>query len=88
MAKTTLEEIDVESRTITFRVTDDAVEHPNHYNVGRIEAIDIIEDWNLNFNLGNVIKYTLRAPYKGETLQDLMKAQWYLSREIARRNKG
>lgn len=88
MAKKLVEEIDPDSRTITHHELDDAVDHPNHYNKGKIEAIEIIEDWDLNFNLGNVIKYTLRAPYKGETLQDLKKAQWYLTREIARRSKG
>ena len=87
MAKKYVEEIDPDSRTITIHEVDDAVDHPNHYNKGKIEAIEIIEDWDLNFNLGNVIKYTLRAPYKGETLQDLKKAQWYLTREIARRSR-
>jgi hypothetical protein len=61
------------------------VDHPTHYNKGKIEAIEIIEDWDLNFNLGNVIKYVLRAPYKGETVQDLEKAHWYLTRELKRR---
>jgi hypothetical protein len=44
------------------------VDHPGHYNKG-IEAIDVIESWDLNFNVGNVIKYMLRAPFKGESLQ-------------------
>jgi hypothetical protein len=60
------------------------VDHPHHYNVGSIEAVTIIEDWKLNFSLGNVIKYVLRAPYKGETEEDLRKALWYLQREIDR----
>ena len=59
------------------------VSHPNHYNQG-IEAIDIIESWNLNFSLGNVIKYILRSPYKGKQIEDLEKAKWYLEREISR----
>ena len=62
------------------------VSHPSHYNQG-IEAIDIIESWDLNFNLGNVIKYTLRAPYKENMIQDLEKAKWYLEREIIRLKK-
>ena len=33
--------------------------------------------WDLNFNVGNVIKYMLRAPHKGEQIQDLEKAKWY-----------
>jgi hypothetical protein len=61
----------------------DTVNHPSHYNKG-IEAITVIESWNLNFNLGNVIKYVLRSPYKGTQLEDLEKAQVYVAREIAR----
>ena len=57
------------------------VDHPGHYNKG-IEAIDVIESWDLNFNVGNVIKYMLRAPFKGEQIQDLEKAKWYLDRHI------
>ena len=57
------------------------VNHPSHYQQG-IEPIEVIESWDLNFNLGNVIKYTLRAPYKENMIQDLEKAKWYLEREI------
>lgn len=59
----------------------DMVNHPQHYQHG-IEPIDYIESHNLNFNLGNVIKYVSRAPFKGTELQDLKKAKWYLEREI------
>lgn len=59
------------------------VNHPSHYNQG-IEPIEVIESWDLNFNLGNVIKYTLRAPYKENMVQDLEKAKWYLERELQR----
>ena len=59
------------------------VDHPSHYNQG-IEPIDIIESWDLNFSLGNAIKYILRAPYKNNELEDLEKAKWYLEREIKR----
>ena len=59
------------------------VNHPSHYVQG-IEPIDVIESWGLNFSLGNVIKYTLRAPYKGKQIEDLEKARWYLDREIKR----
>ena len=59
------------------------VSHPSHYNQG-IEAIDIIESWDLNFSLGNAIKYILRSPYKGKQIEDLEKAKWYLEREISR----
>lgn len=58
------------------------VDHPKHYNAGKIEVIDAIEDWKLNFHLGNVVKYIARAEHKGRTLEDLKKAQWYLNRAI------
>jgi hypothetical protein len=56
----------------------------DHYKNTKIEAIEVIEDWNLNFNLGNVIKYLARAPYKNNMKSDLIKALWYLAREINR----
>ena len=62
------------------------VNHPSHYQQG-IEPIEVIESWDLNFSLGNVIKYTLRAPYKGKEIEDLEKAKWYLEREIIRLKK-
>ena len=59
------------------------VDHPDHYRSDSgIEAIDAIEAWDLNFNLGNVIKYTCRAGLKSNRLEDLKKAAWYLQREI------
>lgn len=60
------------------------VNHPKHYNSGKIETIDVIEDWNLNFNLGNAIKYIARAEHKGNKKEDLEKAVWYLEREISK----
>ena len=63
------------------------VNHPQHYNAGKIEAIDVIEDWKLNFSLGCVVKYICRAEFKDSTIQDLEKASWYLNREIQRRKK-
>lgn len=61
----------------------DPVDHPAHYKVGGIETIDFIEAKKLNYNIGNVIKYLTRADYKGNKLEDLRKAQWYLTREIS-----
>lgn len=60
------------------------VNHPDHYNTGKIEVIDFIEDQKLNFNLGNVVKYITRLGRKDPStqLEDLMKARWYLNREI------
>ena len=62
----------------------EAVNHPSHYNFGKYEVIDVIEDWKLGFNLGNTVKYLARAKYKGHEIEDLKKAKWYLEREIGR----
>lgn len=62
---------------------DDAIESPAHYSEGRsFEPKDVIRDWNLNFNLGNVVKYVSRAGRKGDALEDLRKARQYLDFEI------
>ena len=63
-------------------VEHDAVNHPSHYTRGKIEVIDFIEDQQLPYHLGNVIKYVARAGYKGNKLEDLKKARWYLDRYI------
>lgn len=61
------------------------VNHPSHYSEGRkYEPIDIIVDWNLNFPLGNTVKYISRAGRKNNTVEDLKKAAWYLNYEIQR----
>jgi hypothetical protein len=67
---------------ITEFIMPDPVNHPSHYTTGGIETIDFIEAKNLNYNLGNVVKYITRADHKGNRLQDLQKAKWYLEREI------
>jgi hypothetical protein len=54
------------------------------YNQGKIEPIDVIEDWNLNFNLGSVIKYICRRSTKDSELDNLKKAEAYIRREINR----
>lgn len=65
------------------------VDHPEHYNYGELEAIDVIEDWDLGFHLGNVVKYISRAGKKDKNteIQDLKKALWYLSRKIEKLEK-
>jgi len=60
----------------------DNINHPPHYKVGGIETIDFIEAKSLSYSLGNVVKYITRAEHKGNKLEDLKKAQWYLNREI------
>jgi hypothetical protein len=65
----------------------DPVNHPPHYKTGGVETIDFIEAKDLNYRLGNVVKYVSRAGKKGDPIQDLEKAAWYLQREItARKN--
>lgn len=67
----------------------EAVNHPSYYKTGGIEAIDVIEAWNLDFCLGNTIKYISRAGRKSDkVLEDLEKAAWYLNREIEHRKKN
>lgn len=60
------------------------VTHPSHYNSGKIEVIEAIEDWKLNFHRGNAVKYVARAGKKdpSKEIEDLEKAVWYLNREI------
>ena len=59
-----------------------SVNHPKHYNTGKIEVIDAIEEWNMGFCDGNVIKYVARHRHKGKPIEDLKKAKWYLERLI------
>ncbi len=63
------------------------VNHPDHYLQGLMEPIEIIEQMDMNFSLGDAIKYICRADHKGEKVQDLKKAFWYFHRELKRINK-
>lgn len=72
-----------QSQWRTEGVSEDQVNHPSHYqHQSGIEVIQITE--TMGFCLGNVVKYVLRCERKGNKLQDLKKARWYLDREIAR----
>jgi hypothetical protein len=64
----------------------DNVNHPAHYKGRGMESIEVIEAFDLGFNLGNVVKYVLRAGKKGERHEDLLKARWYLMRELNKEN--
>lgn len=66
----------------------DSINHPSHYGGSEdpYEAIKVIEAWDLNFCLGNCLKYIRRADEKGGIL-DLKKALWYLAREIENKEK-
>lgn len=76
MAKTISNESEIEKNVV----------HPIHYGGADdpYETIKVIEAWNLGFHLGNTVKYISRAGKKdgNSTLQDLLKAQFYLNREI------
>jgi Protein of unknwon function (DUF3310) len=63
------------------------INHPKHYGGedDPYEAIKVVEAWQLSFHLGNVVKYISRAGKKGDVLEDLKKARWYLDREITNR---
>lgn len=56
------------------------VSHPAHYNAGLFEAIDVIEDWGLDFHCGNALKYISRHKHKNDPRGDIKKAIWYLQR--------
>ena len=58
----------------------DIIDHPPHYTHGAIEPIDVIEDWRLPHHLACVLKYIARHEHKGNALNDLDKAIWYLQR--------
>lgn len=62
----------------------DPVENPAHYTFSDVEPIDVIEAWGLNFHMGCILKYVCRAGRKGDKVEDLKKARWYLDREIQR----
>jgi hypothetical protein len=64
-------------------MSEEVIRHPAHYAEGReYEPIDVIRDWELNFNLGCVVKHISRAGRKGDALIDLEKARVYLTHEI------
>ena len=62
----------------------DSVNHPAHYtsHPSGVECIQITE--HMNFCLGNAVKYLWRAGLKGNAVEDLRKAVWYIDREIKR----
>lgn len=64
-------------------MTHDPVNHPQHYcQISGVECIDVIE--NFTFCIGSAIKYAWRAGLKGDQIEDLRKARWFLDREISR----
>lgn len=72
---------------VMAKITVSAIDHPQHYNAGKFEVIEVIQDWKLGFCEGNVVKYVARAEHKGEQLEDLKKARWYLDYRISELEK-
>lgn len=68
-------------------IRHDAVERPQHYTAhpSGVECIQITE--HMGFCLGNAVKYIWRASLKGDRLENLRKARWYIEREIAAAEK-
>ena len=69
-------------KTMRAPVLDDEIEHPSHYTQGKIEVIDFLIDQDMNFMAANAVKYLCRYRFKGNPVQDLKKAKWYLNRLI------
>lgn len=61
----------------------DVVNHPSHYNQGKIEVADFIVDQKMGFLDGNVVKYVARYRHKGHGVEDSKKARWYLDKLIS-----
>jgi hypothetical protein len=80
--KCTTEKRKKEECCVTENKPVDIINHPPHYNQSEIQPIDVIEEWQLGYHLGNVIKYICRCGHKGSPLEDLKKARWYLDRKI------
>lgn len=73
----------MEEDVIVWEPKIDVITNPSHYTEGRkYQPKDVIRDWGLNFNLGNVVKYVSRAGRKTDALEDLKKARQYLDFEI------
>ena len=84
--KMLLSEDNSEEETLTLALN--LVDHPEHYNQGRYETIDVIEDWDLDFNCGNAVKYISRHMHKGTAIRDIEKAIWYLKRRLDTLKRG
>ena len=62
--------------------------HPRYINETKLEVIEVIEDWDLGFHDGKAVECILRAKFKGQEIQDLEKALWYLDRYIKWRKEA
>lgn len=70
--------------------TDPHVDHPNHYNQGTVECIEAIDScgFGVGFCAGNAMKYLWRFMEKGNAIQDLEKAQWYVDHLVKQYKNG
>ena len=77
---------DTEGNSSETKPEQSSVNHPSHYNMGKYEVIDVINDWNLNFQKGNAVKYIARAGHKdpSKEIEDLEKALFYINYEVNR----
>ena len=77
---------------VPYAPSPDPVSHPEHYRVGEVEAIDYIAQQLgtgvKDYLLGNVHKYLHRHRFKGQALEDLRKAEWYLQRLLMEEQGG
>ena len=66
------------------KTSKDIIFNPPHYTSGRkIQPIDVIEDWKMNYHISTAIAYLSRAGRKSkDEIQDLEKASWYINRRI------
>jgi len=69
---------------VIAKMKDTLVDNPPHYTVGGVSRSVFLIAKELSYELGNVVKYVSRAEYKGNKLQDLQKALWYLNAAIKR----
>jgi hypothetical protein len=74
----------VPSETPAMTPAHDIINKAPHYNQGKYEVIEVLKDWGLEKDalLWNTVKYIARAWFKGNLLQDLQKARYYLDRRI------
>ena len=67
--------------------TPDLINHPPHYTKGGIDTYDFIRAKEMTWPEGNVVKYITRSRHKGNRLEDLEKAKWYLEKLIEEAGK-
>jgi hypothetical protein len=63
-------------------------DHPRYINETKLDVIEVIEDWDLGFHDGKAVECILRSKFKGQEIQDLEKALWYLERYLKRRKEA